>query len=77
MVSFDNFVKSMPPSLSEAKVTPSFCFPFKIPDNPTATNIYFQMKRLQYLQETTFAVEMGCGILKWTKRLLKTHLNAK
>ena len=37
MVSFENFVKSMLPSLSELKVTPSFCFPFKIPDHPTAT----------------------------------------
>ena len=40
MVSFENFVKSMPPSLLELKVTPSFCFPFKIPDDPTATNKY-------------------------------------
>ena len=40
MVSFGNFVKSMPPSLSELKVTPSFYFPFKIPEDPTATNIY-------------------------------------
>ena len=40
MVSFENFVKSMPPSLSKLKVTPSFCFPFKISDNPTATSIY-------------------------------------
>ena len=40
MVSFENFVKSMPPSLSELKVTPSFCFPFKIPDDPTPTNSY-------------------------------------
>ena len=39
MVSFENFVKSMPPSLSELKVSPSFCFPFKIPDDPTATSI--------------------------------------
>ena len=38
MVSFENFVKSMPPSLSELKVTPSFGFPFKIPDDPTATS---------------------------------------
>ena len=37
MVSFENFVKSMPPSLSELKVTPTFCFAFKIPDDPTAT----------------------------------------
>ena len=40
MVSFENFVKSMPPSLSELKLTPSFCFPFKIPDDPTASNIH-------------------------------------
>ena len=40
MVSFENFVKSMPPSLSELKVTPSFFFHFKIPDDPTATIIY-------------------------------------
>ena len=40
MVSFENFVKSMLPSLSESKVTPSFCFPFKIPDDLTATSKY-------------------------------------
>ena len=40
MVSFEIFVKSMPPSLSELKVTPSFCFPFKIPDDPTASIKY-------------------------------------
>ena len=40
MVSFENFIKSMPPSLSELKVTPSFCFASKIPDDPTATSKY-------------------------------------
>ena len=40
MVSFENFVKSMLPSLLELKVTPSFCFAFKIPDNRAASNIY-------------------------------------
>ena len=40
MVSFENFVKSMPPSLSELKVTPSFCFAFKIPDDRAITNIH-------------------------------------
>ena len=40
MVSFENFVKSMTPSLLELKVTPSFCFTFKIPDDVTATIIY-------------------------------------
>ena len=39
MVSFENFVKSMPPSLSKLKVIPSFCFAFKIPDDVTATSI--------------------------------------
>ena len=41
VVSFENFVKSMPPTyLSKLKVTPSFCIAFKIPDNVTATNAY-------------------------------------
>ena len=40
MVSFEIFVKAMPPSLSELKVTPSFCFAFKIPDDRAVTNTY-------------------------------------
>ena len=40
MVSFENVVKSMLPSLSKLKVTPTFCFAFKIPDDVTASNIY-------------------------------------
>ena len=40
MVSFEIFVKSMMPSLLELKVTPSFCFAFKIPDDVTATIIH-------------------------------------
>ena len=40
MLSFENFVKSMPPSLSELKVTPSFCFAFKITDDVAASKIY-------------------------------------
>ena len=40
MVSFEIFVKSMTPSLLELKVTPSFCFAFKMPDNVTATKLY-------------------------------------
>ena len=39
MVSFENFAKSMSPSLSELKVIPSFCFAFKIPDDVTATTV--------------------------------------
>ena len=44
MVSFENFVKSMPPSLSELKALPSFCFAFKIPDDVTATTRYLKSK---------------------------------
>ena len=40
MVNFEIFVKSMTASLLELKVTPSFCFAFKIPDDVTATIIY-------------------------------------
>ena len=50
MVSFENFVKSMPPSLSESKVTPSFCFPFKIPDDPTATIGYKSLRKVANFQ---------------------------
>ena len=32
----------MPPSLSELKVLPSFCFAFKIPDDVAASNTYMQ-----------------------------------
>ena len=45
MVSFEIFVKSMPPSLSELKVLPSFCFAFKIPDDVAITNIYCFTRR--------------------------------
>ena len=40
IVIFENFVKSMMSCLSKLKVTPIFCFPFKIPDDPTATSMY-------------------------------------
>ena len=40
MVSFEIFAKAMPPSLSELKVLPSFCFVFKIPDDGALTTDY-------------------------------------
>ena len=46
MVSFDNFVKSMPPSLSELKVLPSFCFAFKIPDDVAVTNVHLKTDKV-------------------------------
>ena len=39
MLSFENFVKLMPPSLSGLKVTPSFCFALKIPDDRAVTKL--------------------------------------
>ena len=45
MVSFEIFVKLMPPNLSELKVLPSFCFAFKIPDNVAVTNSYIMRKK--------------------------------
>ena len=40
MVSFENFVKLVSASLSELKVTPSFCFAFKIPEDVAASSGY-------------------------------------
>ena len=40
MVSFEIFVKAMPPSLSELKVLPSFCFPIKIRDYRAVTRVH-------------------------------------
>ena len=51
MVSFENFVKSMPRSLSELKVTPIFCFAFKIPDDVTASNNYGVHKSPQLMHQ--------------------------
>ena len=51
MVSFENFVKLVSPSLSELKVTPSFCFAFKIPDDVTASIIYCTKKYYTQLND--------------------------
>ena len=45
MVSFEIFVKAMPPSLSKLKVLPSFCFAFKIPDDVTASITYVHLTK--------------------------------
>jgi hypothetical protein len=51
MVSFEIFVKAMPPSISELKVLPSFCFAFKIPDDVAASNTYHGLKiKVQFVQ---------------------------
>ena len=49
MVSFEIFVKAMPPSLSELKDLPSFCFAFKIPDDVTTSNTYmYKVAKLRW-----------------------------
>ena len=54
MVSFEIFVKAMPPSLSELKVLPSFCFAFKIPDDRAVTNIYTVFGRIVFRGNYSF-----------------------
>ena len=53
MVSFEIFVKAMPPGLSELKVLPSFCFAFKIPDDVAASIMYITYAMV----ETSLQVE--------------------
>ena len=56
MVSFEIFVKAMPPSLSELKVLPSFCFAFKIPDDVAASTLYrFISNKLKLVVATIFS----------------------
>ena len=55
MVSFEIFVKAMPPSLSELKVLPSFCFAFKIPDDRAVTNTYNTYKVICCQPKSRFA----------------------
>ena len=56
MVSFEIFVKAMPPSLSELKVLPSFCFAFKIPDDVTVTNIQSVSTQNAYSAQMNVAI---------------------
>ena len=59
MLSFENFVKSMPPSLSELKVTPSFCFAFKIPDDVAPSNMYIDIRLFSAFQDLH---RTGCSL---------------
>ena len=63
MLSFENFVKSMPPSLSELKVTPSFCFAFKFPDDPTASikNVWMGTFFQENHEPGSFQPLLQCG----------------
>ena len=55
MVSFEIFVKAMPPRISELKVLPSFCFAFKIPDDRAVTNTYNTYKVICCQPKSRFA----------------------
>ena len=72
MVSFEKFVKSMPPSLSELKVIHSFCFAFKIPDDVTATNIHII---IYFRHENNF--ELTIIFLHKIDRHSKKHIDCK
>ena len=68
MVSFEIFVKAMPPSLSELKVLPRFCFAFKIPDDVAASNIQCTLDLLTFLISTnslSLRAEIGKFFIFW------------
>ena len=67
MVSFENFVKSMLPSLTELKVTPNFCFPFKIPDDLTTTNVPVHCTAESWLVQSQGKLSMAkrAAVTKW------------
>ena len=52
----------MPPSISKSKVTPSFCFAFKIPDDVTAT--------IKYNSPTVVDFSKYCPEIKITQYLM-------
>ena len=64
MLSFENFVKSMPPGLSELKVTPSFCFAFKIPDDRAVTITYITLEIFKGDQKKSGAKPKGLQLSK-------------
>ena len=64
MVSFEIFVKAMPPSLSELKVTPSFCFAFKIPDDRAVTITYITLEIFKGDQKKSGAKPKGLQLSK-------------
>ena len=60
MISFENFVKSVTPSLSELKVTPSFCLAFKIPDAMTEINAYITISEKSFLNGKPYMGNIVC-----------------
>ena len=75
MVSFEIFVKAMPPSLSELKVLPSFCFAFKIPDDVTASNTYYH-KKYTMNNRTSLLTEILAMNISWLNEDLELFENS-
>jgi hypothetical protein len=80
MVSFEIFVKAMPPSLLELKVLPSFCFAFKIPDDVAASNVYVcstvcSRLELGFLPGVT--LESGGAAARWRWRQRRQRLKLR
>ena len=67
MVSFEIFVKAMPPSLSALKVLPSFAF--KIPDDVTVAIRYIEgaSKTLNVMKLFCDVVQHSCSMPSLTK----------
>ena len=61
IVIFENFVKSITSCLSKLKVTPSFCFTFKIPDDPTASSIQQSRILLPAHVTSTYVTRWSAG----------------
>ena len=66
IVIFENFVKSMTSCLSKLKVTPSFYFAFKNPDNPTASTI--EQILISFCQQSKWSTYF-CFIPYWSSEL--------
>ena len=75
MVSFEIFVKAMPPSLSELKVLPSFCFAFKIPDDVAVTNTHLlDTQEYKGKCNDTYLFSLYVTIASATGRLMRLSL---
>ena len=68
----------MSPTLSELKITPRFCFPLKIPDDPTATNKYcsrilFLNFSLRFFQKLLPISKLNSKIICWRHFIIPLH----
>ena len=73
MVSFEIFVKAMPPSLSELKVLPSFCFAFKIPDDVAASTMQHTVPNSKIVLSLLTKTIIELGEMKWKENHMKEN----